>query len=99
MSEASRTAQYMALFRRLESTRGHNRLFEDPLARRFLPPKLRLVSRAARLGPLRAAIESFMDRRWPGARASGIARTRLIDDWTIATLGAGARQGDPKSGG
>jgi methyltransferase (TIGR00027 family) len=29
---------------------------------------------------------------WPGARTSGIARTRLIDDWLRQALGQGSRQ-------
>ena len=33
-----------------------------------------------------------IDMRWPGARTSGIARTRLIDDWASAEVAAGAQQ-------
>ena len=29
----------------------------------------------------------YIDRRWPGARTSGIARTRLIDDWIGESIG------------
>ena len=46
--EASRTAEYMALFRALESSRGAHRLFDDPFAAAFLPASLRLVAQAAR---------------------------------------------------
>jgi methyltransferase (TIGR00027 family) len=29
----------------------------------------------------------YIDRHWPGARTSGIARTRLIDDWIGESIG------------
>src|SRR5262245_60841753 len=90
---ASRTAEYMALFRALESQRGAGaRLFEDPFARRFLGGTLRLVERTARLPGARGAIIRFMDARWPGARTAAVARTRLIDDWLAEALGAGLDQ-------
>jgi methyltransferase (TIGR00027 family) len=89
---ASRTAQYMALFRALETGRGRGRLFTDTLARRFLPPRLRAVAALARLPGAGLAVERILDYRWPGARASGVARTRLIDDWTVQALDAGAEQ-------
>jgi len=78
---ASSTAEYMALFRALESTRPPEvRLFDDPYAVRFLRPSLRAVIRIShsRLG--RALVQAAIDFLWPGARASGVARTRLIDD-------------------
>jgi methyltransferase (TIGR00027 family) len=80
--DASRTAEYMALFRALESVRRpvRARLFEDPFARGFLRPSLRSVVRLSRLPFGSSAVAWFIDWRWPGARASGIARTRLIDD-------------------
>jgi methyltransferase (TIGR00027 family) len=31
-------------------------------------------------------LNGYIDRRWPGARTSGIARTRLIDDWIEQSL-------------
>ena len=34
----------------------------------------------------------FIDRRWPGARTSGVARTRLIDDAVAAALRDGIDQ-------
>lgn len=90
--QASRTAQYMALFRALESSRRGDRLFDDPLASRFLPLGLRAAAGAARAGPLHRPIERYIDRRWPGARTSAIARTRLIDDWLRAAVRDGAEQ-------
>ena len=91
--QASRTAEYMALFRALESARpASRRLFTDPLARGFLSPVLQGVVHAAGVPVLSAALPWFIDRRWPGARASGVARTRLIDDRLIAALVDGMNQ-------
>jgi methyltransferase (TIGR00027 family) len=91
--QASRTAEYMALFRALESARpASRRLFTDPLARGFLSPVLQGVVHAVGIPVLGAALPWFIDRRWPGARASGVARTRLIDDRLNAALGDGINQ-------
>ena len=66
--QASTTAEYMALFRALESGRGESgRLFVDPLAREFLHPALRRVANVARLPVLGAWIPRLIDARWPGA--------------------------------
>src|SRR5918911_4849339 len=90
---ASRTAEFMALFRALESARPRGRrLFDDPLARAFLSTGFRPLPALARLRPAGWAIEAFMDRRWPGARASGVARTRVIDDHLRRALADGMRQ-------
>jgi methyltransferase (TIGR00027 family) len=86
----SRTAEYMALFRALES--GRDGLFDDPCARAFLSPALRAAVCAARVPLLGAAVPAFIDRRWPGARTSGVARTRLIDDALVAAVASGIRQ-------
>lgn len=89
----SRTAEYMALFRALESARApERRLFEDASAARFLEPRLRVLARAAQLPPLRMAITAFIDRRWPGPRLSGVVRTRAIDDFVVSAIGEGASQ-------
>jgi len=90
---ASRTAEHMALFRALEAGRPvERRLFADPFAPLFLGGSFRLVTRAARLPGVRACIVRFIDARWPGARTSAIARTRLIDDWLLAAIAAGLDQ-------
>jgi methyltransferase (TIGR00027 family) len=84
---ASRTAEYMALFRALESSRPPGRrLFEDPLARHFLSPPLALVARLSAVPGLRSLLSWFIDHRWPGARSSAVARTRFIDDAVVAGL-------------
>jgi O-methyltransferase involved in polyketide biosynthesis len=47
---ASRTAEYMALFRALEAVRlPGRRVFEDPFAAAFLSPRLRLVVSLSRV--------------------------------------------------
>jgi methyltransferase (TIGR00027 family) len=89
----SRTAEFMALFRALESARpAHHRLFEDRLAKSFLSPSLRIVAALAKLPGFRTMVMEIIDRRWPGSRTSGIARTRVIDDLTIEALSRGTRQ-------
>src|SRR4051794_15058036 len=90
---ASKTAEYMALFRALETRRpAGTRLFEDPFAYGFLKPSLRLVVQLSRLRLGGLTVARFIDWRWPGARGSGIARTRLIDDELDDALRRGIRQ-------
>src|SRR5262245_13609021 len=79
--QASRTAEFMALFRALESTfPPEHRLFTDVFAKGFLRPSLHLLVQLARFRGLRVFVAQFLDWCWPGARTSGIARTRYIDD-------------------
>ena len=90
---ASRTAQYVALYRALETIeRGRPRLFEDPFAIRFLSPSLVTIVRAARTARMQAAIAARADYRAPGARTSAIGRTRIIDDEVRRAVAAGTRQ-------
>ena len=97
---ASRTAEYNAAFRALESAKpAAVRLLDDPYSDRLLPPGLRLLRRASALPVVGRGLTAFVDRRWPGMRSSVVARTRLIDDWLsdavrdtddqIVMLGAG----------
>jgi methyltransferase (TIGR00027 family) len=91
--QASRTAEYMALFRALESARpAGKRLVEDRLASAFLHFRLRLVADLARIPPLGRLIRSYIDYRWPGARSSAIARTCFIDGVTEVALATGIEQ-------
>lgn len=85
---ASRTAEYMALFRAIESSRrpSRSKLFDDPFAYCFLRPVLRGVLQLSRIPLLGAAVPGIIDLRWPGARSSGVARTRLIDDYVSISL-------------
>lgn len=91
--QASQTAEYMALFRALESARPPaRRLFYDPFARTFLRSSLRLVADVARLPWFGNLIPWLIDTRWPGARTSGVARTRFIDDVLLRALRDGVQQ-------
>jgi methyltransferase (TIGR00027 family) len=89
----SRTARSMAAFRALESAKPVNeRLFTDRYSTRFLPSFQRLLVASAKVSALRRLVERYADRRVPGARTSGIARTRLLDDWLYEDVSNGARQ-------
>ena len=82
----------MALFRALESARPtHQRLFADLFARAFLRPRLRLVVALARVLSLDGTCR-VIDRRWPGARSSAVARTRFIDDRLQVMLASAMEQ-------
>ncbi len=84
---ASRTAEYNALFRALESSCPENeRLFDDALAQAFLAWPLALAVRLAAASVIRELITRFIDQRWPGARSSVVARTRLINDVIARSL-------------
>jgi methyltransferase (TIGR00027 family) len=91
--KASRTAQYMAFFRALESARPSEvRLFEDQFAKSFLNSGLKFISGLCKISLINRAIWKWVDYRWPGVLTSGIARTRFIDDEVKLELKAGARQ-------
>ena len=91
--KASKTAQYMALFRAVETARGRNRpLFQDPYARRFLSRDLRMVASLSSLPVGRELIPWLIQKKSPGALSSGVARTRYIDDLLEETVRGGARQ-------
>ncbi len=90
---ASRTAEHNALFRALETSRPRGgRLFDDPLARRFLTWPFSFVDRCTRLPGLHRLVTRFIDHRWPGVRTSVVARTRLIDDVVAGSLHGGIEQ-------
>ena len=89
----SRTAEYMALFRALEHVRpAGTRRVADPFARGFLDARLRAVVALAALPGVADLVCRFIDRRWPGARTSAVARTRVIDERAEAAIAAGADQ-------
>ena len=92
--QVSRTAEYQAAFRAFESLRrpASARLFTDPFALEVLPPDLRRLVGLARFPLLGAYVRWRGQRMAPGAMTSGIARTRLIDDWLKEALAAGIRQ-------
>jgi methyltransferase (TIGR00027 family) len=86
-SQASLTAEYMALFRALESARpASSQLFCDPFAALFLHGWRKWFYRIARCGAGRRLVERFLDRESAGARAAGIARTKWIDDEVTRAL-------------
>jgi methyltransferase (TIGR00027 family) len=91
--KASRTAEYVALFRAIESSLPQKRrLFEDPYARRFLGPRLALVAALCRVPGVPDVVSRFIDHRWAGTRSSAVARTRLIDDAIRAAVVRGIEQ-------
>ena len=86
--QPSRTAEYMAMFRASEHAKGAGRrVFADPLAVALLPGSLRLPAKLLAVRPVGDMLTRYIDRQWPGARTSGIARTRLIDDWIGESIG------------
>lgn len=89
----SRTAQYMALFRALETTRpSGKRLFNDPYAISFLSGGLKRATQLSRLSFVRNMVERIIHRKIPGALSSGLARTRYIDDLLQYAVGNGIQQ-------
>jgi methyltransferase (TIGR00027 family) len=80
-NRGSRTAEYMAFFRAMESVRPEGRrLFVDSLAEQFVGPSSRRAVRASRSPVIAALINRYADWRLPGARTSAIARTKMIDE-------------------
>lgn len=89
----SRTAEYVALFRAVETARPEGeRLFSDPHAASFLDGRLALGAKVAGLPGGQGLITSYIDRNWPGSRPSAVIRTRLIDDAVSAAITDGAEQ-------
>ncbi len=92
-NETSRSAEHVALFRALETARGHDRVVDDPYAHMFLTGSHRMIAGLAWVPAIGRRVERYLDRRWPaGPRASAVARTRLIDELTLEALRRGARQ-------
>ncbi len=89
----SRTAQYMALFRAIETVRpSQKRLFNDPFALIFLDNKLKLTVKISSIPFLRRLIFKIIQNKAPGALSSGIARTKYIDDLLEQTISDGVKQ-------
>jgi methyltransferase (TIGR00027 family) len=90
---ASRTAQFVALYRALETVeRRRAPLFRDPFASLFLSPGLARMVFAARQPTVHAIIDRYADHRAPGARTSAIGRTKIIDDALRDAVAAGIDQ-------
>jgi methyltransferase (TIGR00027 family) len=80
-NRASLTAEYMALFRAIESARpAGSRLFCDPFAALFLHRWRKWIYGITRFDAGRRLLERFLDGESPGARVAGIARTKWIDE-------------------
>jgi methyltransferase (TIGR00027 family) len=89
----SRTAEYMALFRAVETAeRADRRLFEDPYAAALLTGRLKALAGVARLPAIGRLATCFLDIGWPRTRSSAVVRTRLIDDLVRQAMRGGARQ-------
>jgi len=89
---ASRTAQYMAFFRALETKRNQRkRLFTDPYAIHFLNKKLQTISLFSALPFVHKSIGKIIQRKIPGAYTSGLARTKYIDDLLQQAIARGAK--------
>jgi methyltransferase (TIGR00027 family) len=92
--EASKTAEYNALFRAIETYRWphRERLFSDPLAPTFLGPRGRKFFRLSRIPLLDHLVISYIDKKWPGVRPSALGRTCWIDDQLRNALQDGIKQ-------
>jgi methyltransferase (TIGR00027 family) len=92
--EASQTAEFNALFRAIESYRHpqRKRLFEDHLAPIFLGPRMRKFFNLSRVPLLGHLVLWYIDKKWPGVRASSLGRTCWIDDQLSNMLKNGVKQ-------
>jgi len=91
--KASSTAQLMALFRALETSRSSDeRIFYDPYAIEFLDGNMKAAAKFARFPLIRNLVERRIQKLIPGALSSGIARTKYIDDLLERTVGEGVNQ-------
>jgi len=91
--KTSRTAQYMALFRALESMRNNSeQLFFDPFAIHFLDAGLKLAVKASNIHLFKSCLEKRIQKRIPGAYSSGVARTKYIDDLLAFTINDAVEQ-------
>lgn len=93
-NQASRTAEYMALFRAVESARPESqRLFDDPFAIGFLDPSFRLLAQLASIRFVSNLVAWLIDTKGvPGARTVAVARTRFIDELLVNALKDGVQQ-------
>ena len=91
--QSSRTAEYVALFRALETQQPvERRLFADPLASAFLTGPVAAVAALARIPGIGAVVPLVLDRRVPGPRLSAVARTKVLDEAVEAALSEGIEQ-------
>ena len=89
----SRTAEYMALFRAVETAEpADRRLFDDPFAAALLTGRLKALAAFASLPAIGRLATYLLDLGWPRTRSSAVVRTRLIDDLVRQAIRSGARQ-------
>jgi len=93
VNKTSRTAQYMAFFRALETKRNNrDKLFSDPFAIHFLDDGLKLAVKASNLSLFSSYLKRKIQKRISGAYSSGLARTKFIDDLLELTIKDGVTQ-------
>lgn len=93
VDKTSRTAQYMAFFRALETKRNNgDKLFSDPFAIHFLDTQLKLAVKASNLPLFRSYLKKKLQKRISGAYSSGLARTKYIDDLLKLAIKDGVTQ-------
>ena len=93
VDKTSRTAQYMAFFRALETKRNNSdKLFSDPFAIHFLDTRLKLAVKASNLPLFRSYLKKKLQKRISGAYSSGLARTKYIDDLLRLAIKDGVTQ-------
>ncbi len=89
----SRTAEYMALFRAVETSRpARERLFDDPYAASLLTGRLKVLAAIAHLPWIGICATWLLDFGWPRTRSSAVIRTRVIDDLVRHAAATGAAQ-------
>ncbi|GAA0539753.1 class I SAM-dependent methyltransferase [Chitinophaga japonensis] len=87
MRHASRTATIYAFFRAVESNRPpHDRLFHDPYAKHFLTPVLKMWVWLSAYPLFRWFVPWYVELRWPGSITSVVARTKMIDNFTLEAI-------------
>jgi methyltransferase (TIGR00027 family) len=89
----SRTAEYMALFRAVETAEpAGRRLFADTFAIPLLSGNLKALATLAQAPVVGRAVTRFLDAGWPRTRSSGVLRTRAIDELVCQSLQGGIPQ-------
>ena len=75
-----------------QNTPAPQRLIDDQLAIRFLPPRMRLIVRACRWRPVHNLLVRVTDGTAPGMWGSMLCRKRYVDDTVAQALASGVEQ-------
>ncbi len=75
-----------------QNTPAPQRLIDDQLAIRFLPPGMRLIVRACRWRPVHNLLVRVTDGTAPGMWGSMLCRKRYVDDTVAQALASGVEQ-------